>query len=80
MFQVEYFSNVTDATKYVDLQYVPDSTQNVAMDLVGGTAQALTNDFGVVDGTRVTWDSPSYNLYTQFDSSSDTVRVIYDRS
>ena len=60
------------------LDGVPVGSRNVAMDLIGGTAQSLNNDFGV-DGTRIVWDSSAYNLYSQL-IEKDIVRVIYDRS
>jgi hypothetical protein len=66
------------ANKYVDLSGTPTVTDNVAMDLIGGTAQAINGDFAV-DGTRVKWDSTSYNLYSQL-GVGDKIRVLYDRS
>jgi hypothetical protein len=80
MFEVEYFTlNATDSTnKYVALAGQPVSAGNVALDLIGGTAQAITGDFGV-DGTKVKWDSTVYNLYP-FIATGDKLRVIYDRS
>ena len=79
-FEVEYFTlDATDSSnRYVLLGGTPVSDDNVAMDLIGGTAQALTGDFGV-DSSKVKWDNTSYNLYSQM-ASGDKVRVIYDRS
>lgn len=79
-FEVEYFTlSPTDATNgYLSLSGVPASSTNVAMDLIGGTAQALNGDFEV-DGTQIRWDNTSFNLYGQM-ASEDKVRIIYDRS
>jgi len=79
-FEVEYFTlNATDSSnRYISLAGTPLSSNNVAMDLIGGTAQALTGDFGV-DGTDITWDGVSYGLYNMM-SSGEKVRVIYDKS
>lgn len=79
-FEVEYFTlSPVDATNgYLSLNGVPASSTNVAMDLIGGTAQALSGDFAV-DGTRIRWDNTSYNLYDQM-ATGDKVRIIYDRS
>jgi len=79
-FEVEYFDlDSTDSSnKYISLNGTPLDSNNVAMDLIGGTAQALTGDFGV-DGTKITWDNTNYNLYDSMDSS-DKVRIIYDKS
>ena len=55
------------------------SSSNVALDLVGGTAQSLNGDFGVdSSGTRIRWNTP-YALSSQL-ATNDIVRVIYDRS
>ena len=80
-FEVQYFTlDSTDATNmYVSLAGLPVSATNVALDLISGTAQALTNDFGV-DGTRIRWDSTVYNLYDSTLIPGDELRVIYDRS
>lgn len=80
MFEVEYFTlTLVDATnKYIILAGTPVVSDNVAIDLIGGTAQALTGDFGV-DSTQVKWDNTSYNLYSQMESG-DKLRVIYDKS
>lgn len=82
--KVEYMTlSSSDATnKYVLLSGIPtDGT--VALDLIGGTAQAITSDFAV-DGTKVKWDSPIYNLYpvdaTTGLHENDELRIIYDRS
>ena len=79
-FEVEYFTlDGTDATnKYVSLSGTPVVSTNVALDIISGTAQALTGDFGV-DGTNVVWNSPSYNLYGLL-AETDKLRVIYDRT
>lgn len=81
MFDVEYFTLTgVDATvnRFVELSGSPISGNDVALDLVGGTAQALTSDF-MVDGTRVKWDFTTSPLYTDM-SNGDRLRVIYDRS
>ena len=77
---VEYFELTgADATnEYIELSGTPIIADNVAVDLVGGTAQALTSDFGV-DGTKILWDSTSYNLNGLM-ATGDKVRAIYDRS
>lgn len=79
-FEVEYFTlDTTDSSnKYVDLTGTPLDSNNVALDLIGGTAQALNGDFAV-DTTRVKWDSTSYGLYSLL-AANDKLRVIYDRS
>jgi hypothetical protein len=79
-FEVDYFTlDATDSSnRYVALSGIPVSASNVAMDLIGGTAQALAGDFGV-DGTKVIWDNTSYALYNQM-AMGDRVRIIYDRS
>jgi hypothetical protein len=61
-------------------------TDNVALDLISGTAQAVNNDFAVLDGTALTWSG--YNLDATVQASpfiplmaaGDLVRVIFDRS
>ena len=60
------------------LDGTPASSYNVALDLIGGTAQSLNGDFGV-DGTRIVWDSTAYGLNGEL-ATNDIVRVIYDRS
>lgn len=79
-FEVDYFTLTgTDATnQYVTLSGTPKDTTNVAMDLIGGTAQALAGDFGVA-GQTVRWDSTAYGLNGVL-AASDKIRVIYDRS
>lgn len=79
-FEVEYFTLTgTDATnEYLSLSGTPIVADHVAVDLVGGTAQALTGDFGV-DGTKILWDSTSYNLNGLL-AENDKMRAIYDRS
>lgn len=80
MFEVEYFQlSASDASnRFIGLAGVPISASNVAMDTIGGTSQSLNGDFGV-DGTKIKWDSSSYNLYNQL-STNDNIRIIYDRS
>jgi len=79
-FEVEYFTlTPSDATnEYVPLGGTPVVSTNVALDVISGTAQALTGDFGV-DGTNIVWDSTSYNLNGQL-GTGDKLRVIYDKS
>ena len=79
-FEVDYFTlDATDSSnQYLELSGTPTVSDNVAMDLVGGTAQAINGDFGV-DGTKVLWDNTSYNLNGQM-ATGDKVRVIFDRS
>lgn len=80
-FEVEYFTlDMTDATnRYLELQSgIPASATNVAMDLIGGTAQALNGDF-IVDGTKISWDFTSSPLYGVM-AYGDKARVIYDKS
>lgn len=79
-FEVEYFTldSTASANKYVELSGTPAVADNVAMDLIGGSAQALTSDFGV-DGTKVVWDDISYGLYSLL-ATDDKIRIIYDRS
>ena len=79
MFEVQYFTlDATDATnQYISLNSVPAAATNVAMDLIGGTAQMLNGDFGV-DGTRIKWDG-TFGL-NPFMNTGDLVRVIYDKS
>jgi hypothetical protein len=79
-FEVEYFTlTPTDSTnEYISLGGTPVVTDNVALDLIGGTAQALSGDF-VVDSTSVRWDSTVYNLNGQL-VTGDKLRVIYDKS
>jgi hypothetical protein len=84
MFNVFYHElTLTDASnRNMSLDGTPVSAVNVALDLIGGTAQALNGDFQV-DGTSnpplIKWDSTSDNLYNQM-AYQDKVRVIYDRS
>ena len=79
-FETEYFTLTgTDATnEFLELVGTPVVPDNVAVDLVGGTAQALTGDFGM-DGTRILWDNTSYNLNGLM-ATGDKLRAIYDRS
>ncbi len=79
-FEVEYFTlEDTDATnEYVLLGGTPVVADNVALDLIGGTAQALSGDFGV-DGTSVKWNDATYNLNGVL-TTGDKLRVIYDKS
>jgi hypothetical protein len=77
MFKVEYFT--VDATSnYVDLSSTPTDTSSVSLDVVGGTAQAMSVDFDVEDGTRVSWEA--FPLDSQFDTTADIVRVMYDQA
>lgn len=79
-FEVEYFT-LTDAdatNEYISLDGTPIVSDNVALDLIGGTAQALSGDFGV-DGTHIEWDNTSYNLNGVL-ATGDKLRVIYDKS
>ncbi|MBE3084739.1 MAG: hypothetical protein IMZ64_00800 [Bacteroidetes bacterium] len=80
MFEVEYKTlDATDTTNmFVSLDGTPITADNVALDTIGGTAQALDGDFAV-DGTRIKWDSTVYNLYSQL-TTGDKLRIIYDRS
>jgi hypothetical protein len=81
-FEVFYktLSSADATNKFISLDGTSVGTNNVALDLIGGTAQAITNDFAVgPDGTSIRWDSPSYNLYGQM-ATGDQVRVIFDRS
>jgi len=81
-FEVEYFTlDTTSATVNQAIQLttgVPSDSSDVALDLIGGTAQAIDADF-TVDGTNVSWDYPSSNLYG-LTTAGDKMRVIYDRS
>jgi len=78
---IEYFTldTTSAADRAVSLSGTPNSPVNVALDVVNGTAQALTNDFAV-DGTRIIWDSTDYNLYPLLYEVGDQVRVLYDKS
>ena len=74
-----YQLSLTDSSNmYISLDATPVSSANVALDMIYGTAQAINSDFRV-DGTKIAWDSPAYNLYSQI-ATGDIVRVIYDRS
>lgn len=83
-FEVDYFTlSALDATrKYVILTGVPSTPTDVAMDLIGGTAQYTSStaiplrDF-IVDSTKLTWGG--YGLDGTM-SIGDQVRVIYDRT
>jgi len=82
--EVEYFQlTAPDATnKYVTLAGAPMDALNVAMDTIGGTAQARNNDFGVdmttaSPTTYIRW--AGYNLDGQL-VTNDRIRIIYDRS
>lgn len=82
-FKVDYFTLAAlDATnKYVVLSGVPVDTSSVALDVISGTAQLMSDssgDFAVTDST-VRWDSSSYGLNSQL-ITGDKLRVIYDRS
>lgn len=78
-FEVDYFIlSGADATitKAVTLSGTPSSSA-VAMDLIGGTAQAISGDFGV-SGNQIKWDG-TYALNGVL-AKDDKVRVIYDRA
>ena len=82
--EVEYFQlDSTDVSnKYVTLAGTPMDALNVAMDTIGGTAQARNNDFGVDTTTAaptsyVRWGG--YVLDGQL-ALNDRIRIIYDRS
>lgn len=79
-FEVFYhqLDSADSTNKFFVLNGTPVGTDNVALDLVGGTAQAVNNDFAV-DGTRIKWDNTSYNLNSLL-VTGDQVRVIFDRS
>lgn len=79
MFEVQYkiISPVESSIKMFALDGSA-ITSNIALDTIGGTAQALTGDFAL-DGTMVRWDNPSYGLYNQL-GANDAVRVIYDKA
>jgi len=79
-FEVEYFTlDLTDQTnEYVLLGGTPVTPDNVALDLIGGTAQALTGDF-TANSTSIRWDNTSYNLNGVL-MAGDKLRVIYDAS
>ena len=81
MFDVYYKTlGVSDASnKYFPLDGVPLSAVNVALDTIGGTAQALSGDFAV-DGTKIRWDGLGLDGTSGTLSAGDIVRVIYDRS
>jgi hypothetical protein len=80
MFDVQYYTlSSTDATnRYLNLDGTPSSYSNVAMDLIGGTAQGLVTDF-TVSGITVRWDYSSSLLYNQL-STGDNIRIIFDRT
>lgn len=79
-FEVEYFTlDATDSSnRFVVLSGSPVISDNVALDSIGGTSQALNGDFAV-DGSTVRWDNTSYNLYSLL-ALGDKLRVIYDKS
>jgi len=75
--KVDYFTlNATDVTtnKYVTLSATPDSS--VALDIIGGTAQAFPGDFTVTD-TTVSWSGKPLDGSL---AENDQLRVFYDRS
>jgi len=76
MFKVEYFSVDATTTPPLILSGTPADSSSVAVDIIGGTAQALgvNLDFIVTDRT-VTWGSDM----TGFDLNIDTIRVVYDQ-
>jgi broad specificity polyphosphatase/5'/3'-nucleotidase SurE len=69
----------TDITnKFVPLDGTPVSPGSVALDLIGGTAQALGPDF-TVSGINLGW--AGLNLDTTGPlAAGDLLRVIYDKS
>ena len=77
-FTVDYntLSSSDASNKFISLTGVPLDATQVAMDLIGGTAQAWNGDF-IVDGTKVRWDG--YALDGTL-STGDKIRTIYDRS
>jgi len=82
--EVEYFQldSTQASNKYVELAGTPMDALNVAMDTIGGTAQARNNDFGVdmttsAPTTYIRW--AGYNLDGQL-VMADRIRIIYDRS
>jgi hypothetical protein len=82
MFDVQYKTlDSTDiANFFVSFNGIPIDTTNVALDIIGGTAQykSSSGDFGV-DGTKVVWDNTSFALHYVMDVG-DRIRIIYDRS
>ena len=81
-FEVDYFTlGSTDATfKRVVLSGTVVSPTNVAMDLIGGTAQALYGDFTCTDGSVVRWSGLGLDSTPAVMTIGEKVRVIYDRS
>lgn len=90
MFQVQYFDRTnSDSSRYVTLDYVPTTPDQVALDIVGGTAQyySANGDF-IVSGDQVSWDFTNSPLYTMLGvppsplspTGSDRLRVMYDRT
>ena len=79
-FTVDYHElDSTEATNgFISISGTPILSDNVAMDLIGGTAQSINNDFAV-DGTTIRWDSTLYSLYGIL-SDGDQIRVIFDKS
>jgi len=79
-FTVDYSTlSLADATNgFISISGTPLLSDNVAMDLIGGTAQAINGDFAV-DGTTIRWDSTVYSLYGML-SDGDQIRVIFDKS
>jgi hypothetical protein len=78
----EVFYRQLDSTdvsnKYVQLDGTFVGVSNVALDLIGGTAQMVNVDFSTAGGnTQITWNG------TPLDGTmaiGDQVRVIFDRS
>ncbi len=84
-FDVNYFTlGVPDiASKYVTLDGTPVNPGYVALDIIGGTAQAIRTDFTVSGVPSVGWtvDWAGLNLDTTGPLAlGDQLRVIYDRS
>jgi hypothetical protein len=79
-FEVDYIpiDSTRAINRYAALSGTPVDTGAVALDLIGGSAQAITTDFAVTDST-VRWDSSTYGLYNLV-AVGDNMRVIYDKS
>ena len=73
--KIDYITvNSTDLSHgYVNLSNTPtDGT--VALDIIGGTAQAQVSDFSV-DGTKVSWNVPTLII----DTTNTELRAIYNK-
>jgi hypothetical protein len=82
MFEVEYqqLDSTNESNKYVILGGIPLTADNVALDTIGGTAQALDGDFAIVDGTKVTWNGLGLDTTPPIMVDGQYIRIIYDRS